>query len=171
MTLMTFSAHAESKSTIQIENTIRVALKDIQVLQQANYAQHAAYKNTLAELNYSLPSALTGLVKTTMKTEKSGVIIQMTGTAAPILGRTYTIDASGFITGIAQYSANKEGNDEISYLIKTTETALKAYYDEWETYTDDLTKLGVTVPEHLRRLGTLKVTLVGSHYEIEFIRN
>ncbi|MFL5812702.1 MAG: hypothetical protein ACJ763_03925, partial [Bdellovibrionia bacterium] len=159
MALVSSPAHADGKSAIQIEDKIRVALKDIHTLEQATYAQHAAYKVTLTELNYALPSDLTGVVKTTIKNDKSGVLIQMTGTAAPILGRNYSIDASGSITGIAQYSANKEVNDEINLLIKTTDTALKAYYAEWETYTDDLKKLGVTVPEHLRRFGTLKVNL------------
>jgi hypothetical protein len=167
--LTTYSVYAASGSAIQIEDQIRVALKDIHILEQASYAQHATYKTTLAELNYALPSALTGLVKTTIKNEKSGLVIQMAGTAAPILGRTYSIDASGTISGLAQYSANKEINDEITLLIKTTDTALKAYYAEWETYTDDLKKLGVVVPEHLKRFGTLKVNLIREHYEIEFV--
>jgi len=73
------------------------------------------------------------------------------------------------LSGVTQYDNAHELDSEIWSWVQATETAEAAYYAEWGVYSSNLSEIGIVVPTYLTRYGSLKVTLVGSGYKIEFL--
>lgn len=165
------STAKDASSQLQIEADIRESLKSLLYMEQEAYAENARYKNQ-SDIKYTFPPKLNGLVRLSITISGANgqkLKIQLDGIGDPISGKQYSIDESGTINGMSQFVTDNKLDNEIQKLMEGADLAMKSYFAEWNTYTTDFQKLGMAVPEHLKKIGTLNIQLTGSDYKIEYV--
>ncbi len=166
--LPTKVARAQTTSLSQVEFEIQETLKALLHLEKESFASTRQYK-PLPELKYSLPGLLDKTVKLSISINQNSLLIQMIGIADPVLGKKYSINEAGIINGASQNVADKKLESEIQDLLKTADGAMKKYRAEHGSYSNDLKAIGLVVPEHLDKIGKLKIETHATGYNIEFI--
>jgi hypothetical protein len=169
--LPTKVAHAQNSSLSQVEFEIQEVLKALLGLEKESFAATHQFK-PLPALKYSLPGLIEKTVKLSISINQTSLLIQMNGVAEPVLGKKYTINEAGVITGIANAghgADDKKLESEIQDFLKVADAAMKKYQVAHGSYSADLKAIEVTVPEHLAKMGNLKIDISGTGYHLEFV--